>query len=167
MLARRATECPERVLQPFGQRDIALAAENDVSVLKARAGQPEVIEAVVQRDTRHGDAQAVHLGEVGQPETTGFVYLTEHDVMLLAMECAPVANTALQCAAHVAREVGMAPKHLVQYGYRPDAGSGLEQRHDLGVKDCGQGIGDGGARVVPSSAMAVAGPDRCDNPWRR
>jgi len=112
-----------------------------VSVLKARAGQPEVIEAVVKRDTRHGDAQAVHLGEVGQPETTGFVYLTEHDVTLLAMECAPVANPALQCAAHVAREVGMAPKHLVQYGDRPDAGSGLEQRHDLGVKDCRQGIG--------------------------
>ena len=35
----------------------------------------------------------------------------------------------------------MAPKHLVQYGYRPDAGSGLKQRHDLGVQDCGQGIG--------------------------
>jgi hypothetical protein len=61
--------------------------------------------------------------------------------MLLAMECAPVANTALQCAAYVARKFGMAPKHLVQYGYRPDAGSGLEQRHDLGVKDCRQGIG--------------------------
>jgi hypothetical protein len=35
----------------------------------------------------------------------------------------------------------MAPKHLVQYGYRPDAGSALEQRHDLCVKDCRQGIG--------------------------
>ena len=74
VLARRAPECPDGILQPFGQRDIALAAENDVSVLKARAGQPEVIEAVVKRDTRHGGAQAVHLGEVGQPETTGFVY---------------------------------------------------------------------------------------------
>ena len=100
-----------------------------------------MVEAVVQRDTHHGDAQTVHLREVGQPQTTGFVYLTEHDVMFLAMECAPVANTPLECAAHVAREVGMAAKHLVQYGYRPDAGSGLEQRHDLGVKDCGQGIG--------------------------
>ena len=141
MLARRATECPERVLQPFGQRDIALAAENDVSVLKARAGQAKVIQAVFQRDTRHGDAQAVHLGEVGQPQATGLVYLTEHDVTLLAMECAPVANTPLECAAHVAREVGMAPKHLVQYGHRPDAGSGLEQRDDLGFEDRGQGIG--------------------------
>lgn len=32
------------------------------------------MEAVVKRDTRHGGAQAVRLGEVGQPETTGLVY---------------------------------------------------------------------------------------------
>ncbi|KWA84803.1 hypothetical protein WL29_18410 [Burkholderia ubonensis] len=65
------------------------------------------------------------------------MYLTEHDVTFLAMECSPVANTALQCAAHVAREVGMASKHLVQYGHGPDAGCGLEQRDDLGIKDRG------------------------------
>ncbi len=141
MLARCATECPKRVLQPFGQRDIALAAEDDVSMFKARAGQSKVIQAVVQRDTHHGDAQAVHLGEVGQSEATGLVHLTEHDVTLRAMQCAPVANTPLQCATHVAREVWMAPKHLVQYGHGPDAGSGLEQRDDLGVKDRCQGIG--------------------------
>jgi hypothetical protein len=38
-------------------------------------------------------------------------------------------------------EFWMAPKHLVQYGHRPDAGGGLNQRDDLGVKDRGQGIG--------------------------
>src|ERR1700731_1971467 len=141
MLARCATECPERVLQPFGQRDIALAAEDDVSMFKARASQSKVIQAVVQRDPRHGDAQAVHLGEVGQSEATGLVHLTEHDVTLLTMECTPVANTPLERATHVAREVWMAPKHLVQYGHGPDAGSALEQRDDLGVKDCCQGIG--------------------------
>ena len=49
MLARRAAQCPQRVLQPFGKRDIALPAENDVSVLEARAGQAEVIEPVIKR----------------------------------------------------------------------------------------------------------------------
>ncbi len=100
-----------------------------------------MIQTVIQRNTRHGDAQAVHLSEVGQSEATGLVHLTEHDVTLLAMECTPVANTPLERATHVAREIRMAPKHLVQYGHGPDAGSGLEQRDDLGVKDCCQGIG--------------------------
>ena len=52
VLARRATQCPERVLQAFGQRHIALAAQDDVSVLKAGAGQPEVVQAVIQRDAQ-------------------------------------------------------------------------------------------------------------------
>ena len=140
VLARCATEHPQRVLQPFGQRDIALAAEDDVSVLKARAGQPEMIQTVIQRNTRHGDAQAVHLGEIGQAEATRLMHLTEHDVTFLAMLSAPVANTSLQRTAHAAREVWMAPKHLVKYRYGPDARSGLEQRDDLGVKDRSQGI---------------------------
>jgi hypothetical protein len=111
-----------------------------MSMFKARAGQAKVIQAVVQRDPRHGDAQAVHLGEVGQAEATRLMHLTKHDVTLLAMLSAPVANTSLQRTAHVAREVWMAPKHLVKYGHGPDARSGLQQRDDLGVKDRGQGI---------------------------
>lgn len=99
-----------------------------------------MIQAMFQRDTGHGDIQAAHLGEVGQAEATGLVYLTEHDVTLLAMECAPVANTSLQCSAHVAREVVTAPNHLVQYGHGPDTRRGLQQRDDLGVKDRSQRI---------------------------
>ncbi len=68
------------------------------------------------------------------------MHLTEHDVTFLAMLSAPVANTSLQRTAHAAREVWMAPKHLVKYGHRPDARRGLEQRDDLGVKDRSKGI---------------------------
>ena len=39
------------------------------------------------------------------------MYLAKHDVMIPAMECAPVANTSLRCATYVARTGGMAPKH--------------------------------------------------------
>ena len=35
MLVRRAAERPERVLQALGQRDEALAAEDDMGVLEA------------------------------------------------------------------------------------------------------------------------------------
>ena len=49
MLARRAAERPERVLQPGGQRHEALAAEHDMGVLEAAERQAEVIEPVRQR----------------------------------------------------------------------------------------------------------------------
>ena len=58
MLARRAAERPERVLQARGQRHEALAAEHDMGVLEAAEGQAEVIEPVRQRRSRHRDAQA-------------------------------------------------------------------------------------------------------------
>jgi hypothetical protein len=38
VLARRAAERPERVLEPFGKRGEALAAEDDLGVLEARVG---------------------------------------------------------------------------------------------------------------------------------
>ena len=39
MLARRPTERPQRVLQPLGQGHVTLAAQDDMDVLEARAGQ--------------------------------------------------------------------------------------------------------------------------------
>jgi hypothetical protein len=49
MFARDAAERPERILQTFGQRHEALAAENHMGMLEAGERQPEVIEAVVGR----------------------------------------------------------------------------------------------------------------------
>ncbi len=43
-----AAERPQRVLQPFGQRDEAFAAEYDMSVFEARERQAEVIEPAVE-----------------------------------------------------------------------------------------------------------------------
>ena len=54
MLARRAAERPQRVLQALGQRHEALAAEHDMGMLEAGEGQAEVIEPVIER--RAGDA---------------------------------------------------------------------------------------------------------------
>ena len=123
----------------------------------------------IRKCCRVSEIKAVHLVEVGQCEATGLVYLTEHDVMILAVKCAPVATTPLQCAAHVAREVGMAPKYLVQHRHRPDAGSGLQQRNDLGVKirprDLDVGVSRGaffcdGSRGTEPGACACLGLSR-------
>ena len=43
-----ATQCPQCVLQPLGQRHAAFAAENDMRVLEAGIGEPEVIEPVIE-----------------------------------------------------------------------------------------------------------------------
>ncbi len=65
MLLGRAAQRPERVLQPFRQRDEAFAAKNDMGVLEARKGEPEVIEPAVKRLPGDGDAKIAHIGEVG------------------------------------------------------------------------------------------------------
>src|SRR3979411_2350892 len=43
MLARRSSKYPQRILQPLGQRDKALATKHDVGMLEAREGEPEVV----------------------------------------------------------------------------------------------------------------------------
>ena len=48
MLERRTAERPQRVLQSFGQRHIAFAAEDHMGMLEARVGEPEVIEPVIE-----------------------------------------------------------------------------------------------------------------------
>ena len=54
MLARCAAQGPQGVLQPFGQRHVTLPAQDDVRVLEARAGQPEVVQPMIEFDA--GDA---------------------------------------------------------------------------------------------------------------
>ena len=49
VLARRSAEQPQGVLQPFGQGDEALAAEDHVRVLEAGIGEAEVVEPVIER----------------------------------------------------------------------------------------------------------------------
>ena len=43
MIKRRAAHGPQGILKPFGQRDKALAAENDVGMFEAGPDKPEVI----------------------------------------------------------------------------------------------------------------------------
>lgn len=58
MVGRDTTQRPERVLQPFGQGDIALAAQHHRRVLEPGIGQSKVIQPVIQRLTGHGEPRS-------------------------------------------------------------------------------------------------------------
>jgi hypothetical protein len=88
-------------------------------MLEARACESEVIKAVLQRDAGHRDAQAVHLGEVGQPYATGLVHLAKDHVALLAMQGAPSANAPLEGAANAGWQLWMAAHQLLEHRHRP------------------------------------------------
>ena len=61
---RRAAERPERVLQALSQCNVALAAQHDMGVLETGIGQPEVVEAMVERHAGDGDGEVGHVGEI-------------------------------------------------------------------------------------------------------
>ena len=68
MLPRHPAKQPQGVLQPLGEGHEALAAEDDVGVLEARVGEPEVVEPVFERHVRHRDTEVGHVGEAGQSD---------------------------------------------------------------------------------------------------
>lgn len=109
MLTRRSTEQPERVLQSFGEGDVAFAAEHDMGVFEARPDQPEVKEAMIEPFTGDGDAMVVHVGKVRQPLDAGLVGLSEDDISLRAVDRPPGANPSLQRPADTLIELGMPP----------------------------------------------------------
>ena len=140
VLARGAAERPERVLQTFGERQEALAAQHDVGVLEARVGEPEVVEPVVEELAGHADAEVGRVGEVREPHPTRLVGLAEDDVLVRAVDRAPRADAPLERAADAGAEGGMASQDLLEDRDRSQARGRLEQRHDLGVEEVAQGI---------------------------
>jgi hypothetical protein len=140
VLARRAAERPERVLQALGQRHMALTAEHDMGVLETRAGQPEVVQPVLERLAGDGDAEVAHVGEVRQAEPAGLVQLAEEHLLLRAVQRPPAADPALEGAADAAAELGVAAQHLLENRDRPQARRGPQQRHDLALPDRGQRV---------------------------
>ena len=98
MLARRAAEMPQRVLQALRQRReaLALAAEHHPGVGEARPGEAEVIQHVIQLLPGDGDAERSHAGEVGQAALARLMLLAEDQLALGAVLGAPDADPPLQ-----------------------------------------------------------------------
>lgn len=135
MFKRRAAESPQRVLQSFGQRDVAFAAENDVRMLEAGIGEPEMIQPVLERHARDCDALLGHVGEIRQSHPTGFVNLAEDHLLIGAVHGPPGANAALESAARACGQRWMAPLHFFEDCHRAQGGRGLEHWHDLGIEE--------------------------------
>jgi len=114
-------------------------------MLEARERQPEVIEPMTQGSTGDRDAEPARVGEVRQAEPAGRVLLAEDDVPLGAVHGAPGMDPPFERAADVGVQLQMAAPQLVEHADRPDAGRGLQDRHDLGLPIGLQGVG-------PSSA---------------
>src|SRR5258708_8819719 len=89
MLAWHSTEPPQRVLQPLRQCHIALAAEHHMGMRKAGEYEPEVVEPMVQHDTRDHNAEVARIGEVRQADTATRVLLPYDHIPLGAGERSP------------------------------------------------------------------------------
>ena len=67
--------------------------------------------------------------------------LAEDHILLGAMQRPPPANAPLQGPAHAFTQLRMPADHLVEHADRPDAGRGLQHRHDLGLPHLGERVG--------------------------
>ena len=141
MLFRHAAQRPQRVLQAFGQRHEALAAEHHMGMLEARERQPEVVEPVLERLARDRDAEPAHVGEVRQAHPARRMLLAEDHIPVGAVESPPSGDAALQGPAHPRGDLGMATADLLEDRHRADARGGLQHRHDLALPHPGERVG--------------------------
>ena len=111
MFQGRAPGRPKRILQPFCQRDMALAAQNDMGVFDARPDKPEVVETVIEYGAGNGYAQLGHIRKIRQALSTRFVNLPEYHFAFRAVN-----------------------------RNRPQTGCRLQERHDFGIEDMFQRI---------------------------
>ena len=121
-----AADGMEGVLQPFGERGEAFAAQHDMDVGEAGERQPEVAEHVIQLPAGNVDAQIAHAGEVRDAHPAGRVVLQEDDLLLGAVLGLPFAHPPLQGALDARLQFGMEAHHFLVDGHGPDAGAGLK-----------------------------------------
>src|SRR5208282_5832868 len=122
MLLGNAAERPQRILQALGQRDEALAAEDNMGMLETRECQSEVIEPMRQRDAGNHNAERARVGEVGQAKTAGLVLLPEDDVLFRAGQRPPTSHAPFQRAPDAGANLGVAPPYLVENRNGADSG---------------------------------------------
>src|ERR1700722_5668221 len=93
-----------------------------------------------QHDTCDGDAEYARVGEVGQAETAGLVFLTEDHIQFGSDQRSPRAHAPLQRAPDAGADLRMAPPDLVKHRNSPNAGRRLQDRHNLAVPNLGQWV---------------------------
>ncbi len=85
MIERRTAHGPQGILKPFGQRDKALPAENDMGMFEARPDKPEVIKQVIKRLAGDRHTKTAGVGKIRKAQPAWLVRLAEDDLLRFAM----------------------------------------------------------------------------------
>ena len=141
MLPRRPAERPQRVLQAFRERHVALAAQDHVRVLEARAGEAEVVEPMLERHAGDTDPQLAHLGEVREPHPARLVLLAEDHLPLPAMQRPPCPDPPLQRSPDARVQLRMSALQFLENRDRPHRRRRDQHRQHVDVEDIQQRIG--------------------------
>ena len=152
VLARRAAERPQGVLETLGEGREALAAEHHVHVGEAGVRQSEVVQAVLERIPGDADPKPAGVGEVRQPELSRRVGLAEHELALRTVQRAPLAHAALQSAAHAVAELRVPAHQFPEDPHRAQVRRLLQHRDDLLVEDPGKRV-----RPTPAASLLFGG----------
>jgi len=138
------TERPQGILQAFGQRHIALAAEHDLDMFEPGTGQRKMIQPVLEALTADDDPEIAHLGEIGQPHAAGLLDLAKHDVLVGAVQGFPFRHPPLQRASERRPDtIGIAPRQFIEQAERTQPRGRLQHHNDLLVPQPSQRIGTG------------------------
>ncbi len=141
MIERRTAHGPKGILKPFGQRDKAFPAENDMGMFKARPDEPEVIEKVITWLAGDRHTKTAGIGKIRKAQPAWLVHLAEDDLLRFAMDSTPRPDASFKRTADTFREFWMSAQHLVVDSDGTDAGCGLQERDDFSLEYRLQRIG--------------------------
>lgn len=119
MSPRHAVQLPHRLLESAAHR-LERFREADRSELPIRVREREVIQHVLERPAVDRDAQRVHVREVRRPQPAGIMHLRKDDLLVGAVQAAPVAHPPLERSPlRVGESAGIALLQPGEQGERP------------------------------------------------
>ena len=110
-------------------------------MLEAGESQPEVVEPMIERLARDGDAEPAHVGEVRQAQPSRRMLLAKDHLAVGTVERAPAGDAALQRPPHARGDAWMPAAKLLENRHGANAGRGFHHRHDLAVPHPGKRSG--------------------------
>ena len=116
-----------------------------------------MVDHVVERLSGEGDAERVHVREVGGGDVAGVVDLSEDDGLVGPAECPPLTDASFERASVGVEELArMFATDPVEEGLGLESGFVAEASFD-GVPDVGKGIGSGAVIAWRFGLFSIAG----------
>ena len=105
---------------------------------------------MIERLAGDGHTERSHAREIRQAALAGLVLLAEDHLLLGAVLRAPGSDPPLQGSPHAGIQLRVPSHQLLEHAERANARTALQDRHDLGLEDIGQGV-----RPPPAPRLAV------------